>query len=155
MPTPYHDTATFSLPREKIIRGYPIRRMPIGQFLVALETLRELPGELLDTLLPGLTPGTLSARLKTLTADELKEMAIRLVTVLPGYGVRLLSQLMGIEEQALLGDEKIGLDGLGEMLTGWMEVNGIENFIKAAGALREKVHSAISPIGCKGSSQER
>ena len=153
--TLYRDAVTLSLPREKTIRGYTIRRMPIGQFLTALQTLRELPGEMLDLLLPGLTPQTMLSRFKALTAQEIKEMAVRLLTVLPGYGTRLLACLMGIEEGDLLNDELIGLDGLMEMLEGWMELNGIENFIQAAGALQEKVRSSIRPGGSSGSLQRR
>jgi hypothetical protein len=151
----YRDTSTLSLPREKAIRGYTIRRMPIGQFLCALETLREMPGEALDILLPGLTPQTLVSRFKTLTAEELKVAAVRLITLLPGYAVSLLARLTGISESDLLQDELLGLDGLVELLDGWMELNGIENFIRAAGALRDKVRSLTTPAGCKGSSQGR
>ena len=82
-------------------------------------------------------------------------MAVRLLTVLPGYGVRLLAGLMGIAEGDLLNDELIGLDGLMEMLEGWMELNGIENFIRAAGALQEKVRKTLNPAGFSGSSQRR
>lgn len=153
--TLYRDAVSLSLPREKTIRGYTIRRMPIGQFLTALQTLRELPGEALNILLPGLTPQTMLSRVKELTAEELKEMAARLLTVLPGYGVSLLSRLMGVEESDLLRDERIGLDGLMEMLEAWMELNGIENFMRAAGALQVKVRKAITPAGSSGSSRRR
>lgn len=153
--TLYRDAVSLSLPREKTIRGYSIRRMPIGQFLTALQTLRELPGEVMDTLLPGLTPKTMLSRIKGLTAEELKEMAVRLLTVLPGYGISLLARLMGVEEGDLLRDEMIGLDGLMEMLEAWLELNGIENFMKAAGALQVKVRKAITPAGSNGSSQRR
>ena len=151
----YRDAVTLSLPREKRVRGYVIRRMPIGQFLMALRTLQELPGEALELLLPGLTPGSLLSRFRALTAQELKEMAVRLLTVLPGYGISLLSRLMGVEEQELLQDEAIGLDGLMEMLECWMELNGIGNFIRAAGALQEKVRSSIRPGGSSGSLQRQ
>lgn len=151
----YRSAVTLSLPREKQVRGYTIRRMPIGQFLMALQTLQQLPGETLELLLPGLTPGSLLSRFKMLTAQELKEMAVRLLTVLPGYGISLLARLMGVEESRLLQDEAVGLDGLMEMLECWMELNGIENFIRAAGALQEKVRSSIRPGGSSGSSRRR
>lgn len=151
----YRSAVTLSLPREKQVRGYTIRRMPIGQFLMALQTLQQLPGETLELLLPGLTPGSLLSRFKMLTAQELKEMAVRLLTVLPGYGISLLARLMGVEESRLLQDEAVGLDGLMEMLECWMELNGIENFIRAAGALQVKVRSSISPDGSSGSSRRR
>ena len=53
------------------------------------------------------------------------------------------------------GGDGEGQDGLMELLDGWMELNGIENFIRAAGALRDKVRSITIRNGCKGSSQGR
>ena len=151
----YRDAVALSLPRERTVRGYLIRRMPIGQFLTALQALRDAPGELLDALLPGLTPQTLPGRLKALSAQELKAAATRLLTTLPAYGVRLIAGLIGVEEADLLRDELIGLDGLAEMLEAWAELNGLENCTRAAGALWDKVRASTTPAGCKDSLQER
>ena len=63
--------------------------------------------------------------------------------VLPGEMVRLFAKLSGIEEKALLEDPRIGLDGLGEMAEAWMEVNGIENFIRTMGALGAKARALM------------
>ena len=38
---------------------------------------------------------------------------------------------------------RIGLDGLGEMAEAWLEVNGIENFIKTMGALGKRAQALM------------
>ncbi|MBE5801691.1 MAG: hypothetical protein E7319_05315 [Clostridiales bacterium] len=146
----YGDSLSMSLPRERMVRGYAIRRMPIGQYLRAAQTLRDWPEDVLPRLLPGLHPGNLLNRLRRLTAEEMQTLFQRALAILPGYAVSLFAALSGIEERALLEDEAIGLDGLMEMLEAWLHVNGIENFIKAAGALQDKVRSFKTGTGSKG-----
>ncbi len=141
-----HGSVALSLPGEKVIRGCTLRRMPIGQFLRAAQLLRQLPGEWLARLTHGAD---------RLDADGLKERFLLLATELPRYAVELFAQLSGLEEKRLLEDEAIGLDGLMELVEGWLELNGIENFIKAAGALQVKVRSLAIPTGSSGSSQAR
>ena len=64
--------------------------------------------------------------------------------MVPAYAVRPFAQLSGSDERRLRDDPAVGLDGLAEMALAWMEVNGVENFINAAGALRVKVRSLIA-----------
>ena len=73
----------------------------------------------------------------------LQELFLRALAVLPGEMVRLFARLSGVEEQALLEDPRIGLDGLGEMAEAWLEVNGIENFIKTMGALGKRARALM------------
>ena len=128
-----------SVPRGKVVRGYAIERMPIGRFLKATQMLEDAPEDVLKRLFPGAEAGDVLRQLKGLTKDGLQALFMRAMTVLPGYAVRLFAQLSGIDEDALLTDPNVGLDGLAEMAVAWAEVNGIENFTVAAGALLDKV----------------
>ena len=44
------NSATLSLPKSRTVRGYEIRKMPIGAFLEACSLLEELPGTALRLL---------------------------------------------------------------------------------------------------------
>ena len=132
------NSATLSLPKSRTVRGYEIRKMPIGAFLEACSLLEELPGTAMRLLFPEKKEGDILAELAGLDKDKLQELFLRALAVLPGEMVRLFARLSGVEEQALLEDARIGLDGLGEMAEAWLEVNGIENFIKTMGALGKR-----------------
>ena len=137
------NSATLSLPKSRTVWGYEIRKMPIGAFLEACSLLEELPGTALRLLFPEKKEGDILAELAGLTKDRLQELFLRALAVLPGEMVRLFARLSGVEEQALLEDSRIGLDGLGEMAEAWLEVNGIENFIKTMGALGKRAQALM------------
>lgn len=127
-----------SLPKKRMVRGYEIRRMPIGAFLEACSLLEELPGTAMRLLFPGMDEQNIAAGLAKLDKDRLQEALLRAAAILPGEAVRLFARISGLDEKKLLEDPDVGLDGLGEMLLAWMEVNRIENFIKTMRAVWEK-----------------
>lgn len=137
------NSAALSLPKSRTVRGYEIRKMPIGAFLEACSLLEELPGTALRLLFPEKKEGDILTELAGLDKDKLQELFLRALAVLPGEMVRLFAKLSGVEEQALLEDARIGLDGLGEMAEAWLEVNGIENFIKTMGALGKRAQALM------------
>lgn len=137
------NSAALSLPKSRMVRGYEIRKMPIGAFLEACSLLEELPGTALRLLFPEKKEGDILTELAGLDKDKLQELFLRALAVLPGEMVRLFAKLSGVEEQALLEDARIGLDGLGEMAEAWLEVNGIENFIKTMGALGKRARALM------------
>lgn len=137
------NSTTISLPKSRTVRGYEIRKMPIGAFLEACGVLEELPQTALRLLFPGKQEGDILTELAGLTREKLQALFLRAAAVLPGEMVRLFAKLSGVEEQALLEDARIGLDGLGEMAEAWLEVNGIENFIKTMGALGKRARALM------------
>lgn len=148
------NSVNLSLPKAQKVRGYTIDRMPIGRFLRATQILQEIPGDLMRQLFPGVEAEDILHQLSSLTKDGLQALFTRALGVLPEYVVRLFAELSGIEEEKLLTDPVIGLDGLCEMLNVWIEVNGIENFIEAAGALWVKVRKTTAKDGSKTLSPE-
>ena len=137
------NSAALSLPKSRTVRGYEIRKMPIGAFLEACGVLEELPQTALRLLFPGKQEGDILTELAGLTREKLQALFLRAAAVLPREMVRLFAKLSGIEEKALLEDPRIGLDGLGEMAEAWMEVNGIEIFIRTMGALGAKARALM------------
>ena len=57
------NSATLSLPKSRTVRGYEIRKMPIGAFLEACSLLEELPGTALRLLFPEKKEGDILAEL--------------------------------------------------------------------------------------------
>lgn len=137
------NSAALSLPRSRTVRGYEIRKMPIGAFLEACALLEELPRTVTRLLFPEGKEGDVLTELAGLTREKLQELFLRAAAVLPEETVRLFAKLSGVEERALLEDPRVGLDGLGEMIEAWLEVNGIENFIRTMRALGAKARALM------------
>lgn len=132
------------------VRGYEVRRLPLGEYVQVMEALRELPQTVLDACFPGLSAPQMLQKLKGVDREGLAELCYRALDVAPGEALRLLSLLTGVPEDALFADPAIGLDGAMELLEAFWRLNGIENFIQAvrrlaaqARALRAKAGSSV------------
>jgi len=152
------NTVRLSIPKTKDVRGYTLKKMPLGPMLDAIEGLQELPGDLFKVCFPGMDAGEMLKQLKTFDADMLTMMLGNALTIAPKHIVKIFAKLSGIPDEQLLEDPEIGFDGLAEMMAAWLEVNGIENFITAARVLAAKVKAAAGSFrrqttGSKGSLQ--
>ena len=139
-----------SIPKEKTVRGYTIKRMPLGQFLKATQLLQDLPTTIMQALFPDADASEVLNQLKDITRETLIALFVRALSTLPEHVLSLFAELSGIPSDQLNDDPNIGLDGLIELADAWVEVNGIENFIKAAGALVGKVRKMMTASGYKG-----
>lgn len=142
------NTIRLSLPSTRRVRGYTVRRMPLGAFLSALETIQDIPGELMRRLFPDKDLADILPELKSCDSSALSELLLRLLTVAPALLIELVAELTGIQQDALRDDPELGVDGFAELICAWVEVNGIENFIRTARTLTDKVRAAANP-GCK------
>lgn len=141
----HRDQAGLSLPREKLVRGYPIRRLALGAYLKAAQSLKELPDTVLSALFPDDDTNSAMQKLKHLTPDSAAAVLARGLSALPEPLIGAASELTGVGREALLTDPDIGADGLMEMLLAVIEVNRLENFTTAVRAVRARLkgHPAI------------
>ena len=87
--------------------------------------------------------------LKHISSDTLLALVARALTVVPDRALALVAKLTGIPLNRLNNDANIGLDGLMEIVTAWMELNGIENFMRAARQLMDKAKASAASTGSK------
>lgn len=125
-------TPAISLPDEREVRGYVIRRLPLGAYLKAAQSLKDLPDAVMSALYPNDDAGTAFVKLRHLTPESAVGVLARGMSALPKPFARVISLLTGVSEHALMSDPAIGLDGLVEMLNAVIEVNHLENFTTAA-----------------------
>ncbi len=136
-----------SLPRSRKVRGYEVTRAPLGRFLDALALLGDFPYALAEGIGGG--PQELLQALKRCDAKLLWQLAGRALKVAPAETVRLIAALTQIDEERLLNDAALGLDGLCELVLAWAEVNDIENFFRQASSLgRLRRTLAKQKTGC-------
>lgn len=131
-----------SVPKGRMVRGYEIKRMPLGAYLEALDLMQNAPTEILAAIFPekGL-PETL-AMLSKAKSDDILALFGRCLATVPKQAFALVSRLTGIPEERLMNDEAIGLDGLLEIMQAFLEVNRIENFLQGVAPLVEKIRQA-------------
>lgn len=143
-------SAALSIPMSETVRGYEIKRLPLGRYMQALEALRSAPEAIIQACFPGMDAAQILARLKALDKDALIALMMRAMAVVPGEAVKLLSLLTGVPQAALLEDAAIGLDGAAEMLEAFWRLNGIENFTQAAVRMAAQLKDARKRIGFSG-----
>lgn len=139
-----------SLPQSKMVRGYEIKRMPIGAYLQAMQTLNDTPRELIEALYPGEGVDGFLRKMRNMDKDALYALIMKASCVLPERVIGIFSQVSGIGADKLIGDPKLGLDGLMELVLAWAEVNGIENFTSGVRQLMEKIRALTGRTGSKG-----
>ena len=64
-------TVELTLPKERVVRGYTIRKMNLGEQIQALAVLEELPNEVMKTCFPGQGPSAVLLGLQGFTADSI------------------------------------------------------------------------------------
>jgi len=142
MNMPMENTAALSLPKTRTVRGCTIRRLALGGYLQAIGTLQGFPSELLAACFPGEDLYGILDKLKRFDAGLLQTILAGALAAVPGHLVRLAAGLTGIEEEKLLNDPGIGPVGLAEILTAWVEVNGLDGFMPAVRGLAKGMRTA-------------
>lgn len=147
------NTAAISLPKGRTVRGYRIQRLALGGYLSAIQLLQDLPGELMELCFPGETLDAILEHCKKADTALVQRVLGRLLTDAPQHVIRAAAELTGTPEERLLNDPEIGLDGLVELLSAWVEVNRLGDFIPAVRRLIRQVRTASgsSPRPSSGS----
>ena len=142
-----------SLPKSRSVRGYEIRRLPLGKYLQAMEMLRQAPERIICGCFPDKSTQDALREMRHIDAQKFLTLAVSGTGAALEEIVRLLALAMDIDETVLLTDENVGLDGLAEMAEAFWELNGIGNFIVAVKALSERIMSPMNraATGCSGS----
>lgn len=144
------NSAALSVKNSETVRGYEIRRLPLGEYLRVLEALREMPHTVMRVCFPDMDAAGLLQMLKGIDAQGLTAMLLQLLDVVPDEAVKLLSLLTGVPEDALYADPVIGLDGAAQMMEAFWRLNGIENFMQAARRLAAQMKSLRRDAGSSG-----
>lgn len=143
------NSAALSVKCSEMVRGYEVKRLPLGEYLQVMEALREAPMTVMKVCFPQMDADEILNMLRTLDARRLTELLLRAMDAVPDEAVKLLSLLTGVPADALYADPAIGLDGAAELVEAFWRLNGMENFIRAAGHLAAKLREIRREIGCK------
>ena len=133
------DKTALSIPKTKKVCGYEIKKLPIGGFLKAIEKMKSMPEDFLNTCFPGKNLEEILDIFSAIDAKTLAEIATVLFVTAPAYIVGFVSELTGIPEEKLLNDESIGISGFGEIILAFLEVNELGKFVSVVGGIEKKI----------------
>jgi hypothetical protein len=130
------------------VRGYEIKRCPIGRMVSALELIATIPRALIDAVTGGMSRDQLLASLVG-GQEESVTVFMRALAYAPKPIMEIIGRLLNIPSDRLLADEDLGIMGLMELLGAWCEVNEIINFTLAL-----KMAMAVRRGDCTDSSRQ-
>lgn len=140
------DKSSLSLPTSKKVCGYEIKKMPLAPYLVAIERLRDLPEDFMDTCFPNKEPSQILELFIKLDKNSLAELLVGVFITAPKYIISLVSDLTGISEDLLLNDSSIGIDGMIEIIDAFIEVNNLGKSLSGVLALKAKIFGLTKAI---------
>lgn len=114
-----------SLDKEVELHGVIIKKMPNGQFLKALETIKEMPESFIKELTQGRTDIKLSDMLDT---KNIAMLVGTLLTSVPDFTIRFIARLLNIDEK-ILREEVTPLETI-EIVEKFWEINNLTSFFQ-------------------------
>lgn len=136
------NTVAMSLQSGKTVRGYEIKRQPLGKFVEAMGKFENAPLQILQAVFPNFGTAEILAELQDFNGDKLLELMGRAFMTIPEVALGLFCEMAELDKDKIWNDTELGLDGLLELFEAWVEVNGIINFMKGAQAVAIKLQAA-------------
>ena len=129
---------SLSLDEEIELYGVTIRKMPNGQYLKALNLIKELPQSFVEELMQGKTNLKLSDMLDT---ENIAMLVGTLLTSVPTFTIKFLAQLLNIKEKTLT-DELTPIETI-EIVQKFWEINKLESFFAQMKSIAMKITTLI------------
>lgn len=132
---------SLSLDNEIELHGVVIRKMPNGQYLKALEMIKEMPETFVKELMEGRTDLKLSDMFDT---QNIAMLMGTLLTSVPEFTIKFIAKLLNISEK-ILKDDVTPLETI-EIVEKFWEINNLTSFFQKMKPIMSK---AVTLIGFK------
>ena len=142
-----------SAPKDKIIHGVYVRKLPICKYIKLLHAMEELPQLLIGKAFPGKGVDDMFKYFANLSKDGFMELISRLLAVVPEELMKLLSELLEIPIERLLEDRPDALSPkeLLDVICYFWDLNDMTDFFENARQLAGRLKAAN--IGSSAGSQ--
>lgn len=132
---------SLSLNDEIELHGIIIKKMPNGQYLKALETIKEMPESFVKEIMEGRTDLKLSDMFDT---QNIAMLMGTLLTSVPEFTIKFIAKLLNISEKTLK-DDITPLETI-EIVEKFWEINNLTSFFQKMKPIMSK---AVTLIGFK------
>lgn len=119
-----------SLPKSSTIHGIEIKKLPLGAYLDAIDSIKNLPELLLKESFPGLSTDQIMQKVKKMDENLLLEVVGNLMVQVPEQALRFIGALLSVEYETLRNDPSIGLNGIKDILKEFWKVNDMGSFFQ-------------------------
>lgn len=141
-----------SRPKGKKIHGITIRKLPCGKYLDMLETMGGAIYRMVEAAWPGMSAEQVLAWASKVTREELREVILRLMTVVPKECFALMAELLETSVDTLR--DALTPTELMEVLAAFAETNSYQDFFRIARRLvgttgAKKMTSGMSSNGLR------
>lgn len=120
------------------IHGVEIKKMPCGKYFEALQTLKNLPEDFIKDLSDNGQDFKLS---EMFTIENIMDLVIKLIIILPDFTFKFLSTLMDIDEDKLRNE--ITPKELLDIIKTFWEINELESFFEQMKPILSKITMLI------------
>ena len=120
------DMYRLSLGSSVVLYGYEIKKLPIGDYLRALNKIAAIKDEIAEKIFDGLTLTEALNRINTMRGAELADLLAYVVENAPKAVLAFVCELTGIDVEKIISDEQVGLLGMLEIIEAFVEVNGLK-----------------------------
>lgn len=147
-----------SLPEAKMLHGVRIFKLPVARYILALDTLENLPEILTESIFPEIGDiQEMRAVLEKSDSGVLEKIIVRLIRKVPVEFCRCISVLLDIPEQRLLDPQcsnALSINELLEILNAFLEMNDLSDFFVNVRRLRLSAlpKKTAAATGCKDGS---
>jgi len=117
-----------SLPAQRIVHGINIKKLPIGAYLTAFESVGDLPINVLSRLFPGLSTDEALLRMKNIDTNGILTLIARAVAVIPDEFLGFVSIILEVDVNKIRNE--MTPCELADVLSAFWQANDIENFIR-------------------------
>lgn len=138
----FKKTIRLSTETSVTVHGYEIKRAPVGKFISALQVLETVPIDMVKVVFETANLQDVLAGLKDLNQERLMALIVKALTVLPNKVIEVFAELAELDKEKLLNDAELGISGLMDLITKWVEINGIVNFTRGVTGLIETAKKA-------------
>ncbi len=125
-----------SLPKEREVHGFTVRKVTMGEYLTALKETQELPQNLLDACFGNLDMNKAMNILLTGRQEEAVGIAVKLFMKAPEPLIRLLCEIMRIDVERAL--QELTPSEMLDVVKAFWELNSMNDFFTG-------VWSAVKP----------
>lgn len=135
-----------SRPKAREMHGVRIEKMPIGRYLDVMQGMGGILADLLDAAFPGKTPGQVIQDLTILKPAEFREIAVRLLAVLPDQLLKTVCAILGADLKHVR--ERLSPSELMQVWSAFWEMNDLTDFfVRVRKALPAALSTTKTPPG--------